>query len=94
MTESRSNPVPDRRARIEAKLQERLEARCVEVIDESRLHVGHPGAASGAGYFSVVVVSPKFEGLSVVEAQRMVYDALTEEMEENIHALRIRTMTE
>jgi BolA protein len=94
MTESRSNPVPDRRARIEAKLQERLGARHVEVSDESSLHVAHPGAASGAGYFSVLIVSSKFKGLGLVEAQRMVYDALEDEMERNIHALRIRTMTE
>jgi BolA protein len=92
MTESRSNPVPDRRARIEAKLQERLGARYVEVTDESSLHVGHPGVAAGAGHFSVVIVSSKFKGLGLVEAQRMVYDALEDEMERNIHALRIRTM--
>jgi BolA protein len=94
MTESRSNSVPDHRARIEAKLQERLGARYVEVTDESSLHVGHPGVAPGAGHFSVVIVSPKFEGRGGVEAQRMVYDALEDEMERNIHALRIKTMAE
>jgi BolA protein len=91
MTESCSNPVPDGRARIEAKLQERLGARYVEVTDESSLHVDHPGVAPGAGHFSVVIVSSKFKGLGVLEAQRMVYDALEDEMERNIHALRIRT---
>ena len=94
MTESCSNSVPDCRARIEVKLQERLGASYVEVTDESSLHVGHPGVASGAGHFSVVIVSPKFEGRGVVEAQRMVYDALKDEMERNIHALRIKTIAE
>ena len=94
MIESRPGHVSDRRARIEAKLQERLEARCVEVTDESSLHVDHPGVAPGARHFSVVIVSSKFKGLGIVEAQRMVYDALEDEMERNIHALRIRTMTE
>ena len=94
MTESRSNPVPDRRARIEAKLQERLGARYVEVTDESSLHVGHPGVAAGAGHFSVVIVSSKFKGLGAVDAHRMVYDALEDEMERNIHGLRIRTTAE
>ena len=94
MTESRSNPVPDSRARIEAKLRERLEACCVEVTDESSLHGGHTGVASGAGHFSAVIVSSKFKGLGIVEAQRMVYSALEDEMERNIHALRIRTIAE
>lgn len=84
----------DRRARIEAKLWERLQASHVEVVDESQLHAGHPGAASGAGHFSVVVVSARFRGLSIVDAQRLVYEALTDEMEEAIHALRIRTLAE
>jgi len=93
MIESPLRRGSDRTAQIEAKLRERLEARCVEVIDESHLHVGHAGVAPGAGHFSALVVSPKFEGLSAVEAQRMVYDALAEEMKGNIHALRIKTMT-
>jgi BolA protein len=93
MTESPPRQLSDRRARIEARLRERLEARRVEVVEESHLHRGHAGAASGAGHFSVVVVSPRFAGKSAVEAQRMVYDALAEEMKESIHALRIRTLT-
>jgi len=93
MIESPLRHVSNRSARIEAKLRERLEARCVEVIDESHLHIGHAGVAPGAGHFSAVVVSPKFEGLSAIEAQRMVYDALAEEMKESIHALRIKTLT-
>lgn len=83
----------DRRARIERKLHERLEARHVEVIDESHLHVGHPGAASGAGHFRAVIVSPRFEGLSPVAAQRLVYEALSDEMEGEIHALSMKTYT-
>lgn len=83
----------DRRARIEAKLRERLEATQVEVIDESALHAGHAGAAGGRGHFRVTVVSPRFEGLGRVEAQRLVYEALAEEMASEIHALAIRALT-
>ncbi len=83
----------ERRERIERKLRERLEALHVEVVDESHLHVGHPGAASGAGHFRVQVVSAHFEGLGPVDAQRRVYEALSDEMGEEIHALSIRTWT-
>ena len=83
----------DRRSRIERKLAEGLEAIHVEVIDESHLHAGHPGAASGGGHFRALVVSPRFEGLSLLEAQRLVYAVLDEEMEGDIHALSVRTLT-
>jgi BolA protein len=82
-----------RRARIEQKLRERLCAREVRVIDDSAAHAGHAGAASGAGHFRAFVVSERFEGLSRVAAQRLVYEALADEMGSAIHALSIRTAT-
>lgn len=83
----------ERRERIESKLRERLDAEHVEVVDESHLHRGHPGARSGAGHFRVLVVSPRFEGLDRVEAQRLVYTAVAEDMGPEIHALSIRALT-
>ena len=83
----------DRRDRIEATLRERLDAVHVEVIDDSQLHAGHAGAASGGGHFRALIVSPRFEGLTRVAAQRVVYEALAEEMGGEIHALSMRTLT-
>ena len=83
----------DRRERVEAALRERLEARHVEVTDESALHAGHAGAASGGGHFRALVVSQAFEGKSLLERQRLVYAALRLEMDSEIHALSLRTLT-
>lgn len=83
----------DRRGRIETKLRERLGATHVEVVDESHLHAGHAGAKGGAGHFRVTIVSERFAGLTRVAAQRLVYDALAEEMGPEIHALAIRAWT-
>jgi BolA protein len=83
----------DRRARIESKLRERLAAEHVEVVDESHLHAGHPGARSGGGHFRAVIVSARFEGLGRVAAQRVVYEALADEMLAEIHALSMTTLT-
>lgn len=82
----------DRRTRIEAKLREGFEAAFVEVIDESHLHAGHAGARSGGGHFRATIVSDRFEGLSTVEAQRLVYGLLSDEMGSDIHALSMRTI--
>ena len=82
----------DRRQHIESKLRESLEARFVEVIDESHLHAGHAGARSGGGHFRATIVSERFEGLSPVQAQRVVYAALADEMQSEIHALSMKTI--
>ncbi len=83
----------ERSARIDALLRETLAATHVEVVDDSAAHAGHAGAASGAGHFRVNVVSSRFEGQSRVASQRLVYGALAELMEREIHALAIRTFT-
>jgi BolA protein len=83
----------DRRSRIEQALREGLAALHVEVVDESHLHAGHAGAAAGGGHFRVTIVSPRFEGLSRVAAQRLVYAALGELMQREIHALAMTTLT-
>ena len=82
-----------RRERIEERLRSELKAIHVEVIDESHLHAGHAGAASGGGHFRALIVSSVFTGQSTVQAQRLVYQALAEEMGGEIHALSIKTVT-
>ncbi len=83
----------DRRTHIETRLRETLEATHVEVIDESHLHAGHAGAASGGGHFRALIVSARFEGANSLARQRLVYAALAEEMRGEIHALSMRTLT-
>jgi BolA protein len=78
---------------IREKLERELDAVHVAVEDLSHRHTGHEGARSGAGHFEVVVVSPRFEGLGRVAAQRLVYAALAELMGPEIHALSMRAMT-
>jgi BolA protein len=87
-------PAPqERRARIEARLRERLAAVHVAVTDESALHAGHAGAAGGGGHFRAVIVSAAFEGKTPLERQRLVYAALGEWMQGEIHAFAMQTLT-
>lgn len=78
---------------IAATLRHALGAIEVTVEDESALHAGHAGAASGGGHFRVIVISPQFEGKSLVARHRMVYAALANEMQHAIHALALTTLT-
>ncbi len=79
--------------KIETILRHTLAATEVVVEDESALHVGHAGAAVGGGHYRVTVVSPLFAGKPLVARHRMVYDALTSEMQKEIHALALTTLT-
>jgi BolA protein len=65
----------------------------LDIIDESHLHAGHPGARSGGGHFNVTIVSSAFEGENLLARHRMVYDALGDAMKTEIHALSIKALT-
>lgn len=75
--------------RIRTLLEGALSPVKLEVGDDSHLHVGHAGAASGGGHYSVKIVSERFEGLRLVMRHRLVYDAVQGMMHTDIHALAI-----
>ena len=79
--------------KIAAILQRDVAATFVDVEDESAQHAGHAGAASGGGHYRVTVVSSLFEGKTLVARHRLVYDALANEMQREIHALALTTLT-
>ena len=75
---------------IEQRLRSALSVDSIEIVDESHLHVGHPGAASGGGHFQVTIVADNFDGLSPLARHRLIYDALGDAMQTEIHALSIK----
>ena len=85
---------PDQRiAHIRALLVSGLAPLECEVEDESALHAGHAGAASGGGHYRLRLVSSRFEGQLRVARHRLVYDALHDMMRDDIHALAITALT-
>lgn len=64
-----------------------------ELIDDSALHVGHPGAAGGGGHYRLRLVSEKFNGHNRIARHRLVYDCLHDMMQRDIHALAITALT-
>jgi BolA family transcriptional regulator, general stress-responsive regulator len=79
----------DRPERIRACLVTQLNASVVEVIDDSHLHAGHAGARDGRGHYRVRVVSDAFKGLRAIQRHQLVYRALGEMMQTDVHALSI-----
>ena len=83
----------DRRTRIETALRGALAPSHLEIEDESHLHRGHAGAADGRGHFRLQIVSERFAGQPRVQRHRLVYDALSAELQSDIHALAISAFT-
>ena len=70
-----------------------LEPESLTLEDESAQHKGHAGAASGGGHFNLTLVSPRFSKLSTLARHRLVYDAMGELMQREIHALSITALS-
>jgi BolA protein len=64
----------------------------LELTDESALHAGHAGAASGGSHFRLKIVSSRFEGQRLVMRHRLVYDSVHDMMHTEIHALAITAL--
>jgi len=78
-----------RQEKILARLTETLQPAQCQLIDDSEAHRGHAGAAGGAGHYSVRIVCQQFEGLNRISRHRLVYDAVGDMMQTEIHALNI-----
>jgi len=62
----------------------------LDVINESHLHNVAPGSES---HFKVVIVTPAFEGMRLLQRHRAVNAIVAEELAEKIHALALHTYT-
>jgi BolA protein len=66
----------------------------VTVQDDSHRHAGHSGARpEGETHYSVLVVSPAFQGMNRVARSRAVHEALAAEFAGGLHALALTLRT-
>ena len=76
--------------RIREKLMVALEPTRLDVINESDLHAGHRGSpGTGESHFRVLIVSPKFLGVSRLARQRLINEILAGELAGRVHALAL-----
>lgn len=77
-------------ARIRDKLMIALEPTRLDVINESEMHAGHRSSpGTGESHYRVLIVSPKFSGLTRLARHRLVNDALADELKGRVHALAL-----
>lgn len=80
----------DRTTEIRRRLENAFAPELLEIRDDSHMHVGHAGARDGRGHFFVEIVSKKFSGIPRLQQHQLVYDALGDLMQTDIHALQIK----
>jgi len=79
---------------IDNKLRARFAPARLSIEDESSRHRGHAGHREGGeSHFRVEIVSAAFEGHSRIARQRLVYQALKDELDAGLHALALTTLT-
>ena len=77
---------------IRQRLTKELAPTELEIIDDSHLHAGH-ASARGGGHFRVMLVSEAFAGKTMIQRHRLVYTAMGDAMNNEIHALSIKAYT-
>lgn len=76
---------------IENRLNSALSPTRLDVSNDSAQHAGHMGDdGTGESHFSVTIEAPVFAGVSRVQRQRLVNQALADLLRDRIHALAIR----
>lgn len=65
-----------------------LQPLSLEIQDDSTLHAGHAGN-TGGGHFTLKIVSSQFSQKSQIIRHRLIYQALTDLIPQQIHALSI-----
>ncbi len=82
----------DRMVAIEQKLTTAFSPIDLNIIDDSHQHAGHT-SAKGGGHYRVKLVADAFATKSTIQRHRMVYAALGELMDKEIHAVSIQALT-
>ena len=59
--------------------------------DHSALHAGHAGN-TGGGHYELTIVSPRFEGVRLIERHRLVNALIADLMPQQIHALSLKAI--
>ncbi len=74
------------------RLTENLAPSHLDIIDDSHKHIGHAGAKEGKGHFTVIISSDALNDKPKLQQHRLIYTALGDLMDTDIHALSIKVI--
>jgi acid stress-induced BolA-like protein IbaG/YrbA len=65
----------------------------IKTYIENGMQCEHVQVAGDGQHFEAIIVSPAFQGKSMIQQHQIVYKALGDRMREEIHALSMKTLT-
>lgn len=76
--------------KLEKRLNQSLNPILLELINESQNHHVPDGSET---HFNAIIVAKAFEGLSLIQRHRKVYQAIGESLKGELHAFTMKTLT-
>ncbi len=76
---------------IKSRLKKTMAIDHLTILDDTGRHVRHQ-QYDGGGHFQIKIVSSAFEGLSLLDRHKLVYQALDGMIKNEIHALGLKTI--
>ena len=75
--------------KIREKIGKKLKPEDILIIDKSNLHNKHKTFDSNKFYLKLVIKSEKLKNMKKIDAHKVIFSILRDEMKNNIHALEI-----
>ena len=75
--------------KIKAKINNKLSPEQILLIDNSYLHSKHKSFDSNKFHIKLIIKSEKLKNMKKIDAHKVIFSILNEEMKNKIHALEI-----
>ena len=75
--------------KLEIKISRELNLEKIQIIDNSDLHRKHKSFNPDKVHLKIIIYSKKFREMKRIDAHKMIFSLLKEEMKNKIHALEI-----
>ena len=75
--------------KIKAKINNKLSPEQILLIDNSYLHTKHKSFDSNKFHIKLIIKSEKLKNMEKIDAHKVIFSILNDEMKNKIHALEI-----
>tara|TARA_Y100000741_G_scaffold349966_1_gene319613 strand:- start:260 stop:511 length:252 start_codon:yes stop_codon:yes gene_type:complete len=75
--------------KIKLKINNKIEPDNILIIDNSKLHTKHKSFNSNKFYLKLIIKSNKLKKMKKIDAHKVIYSILKNEIKNYIHALEI-----
>ena len=76
---------------IKSRLKKTIAIDHLNIMDDTGKHLRHQHY-DGGRHFKIIIVSSTFEGLSLLDRHKLVYQALNGMIKNDIHAIGLKTI--